>query len=62
MLFGALGGCIAAWFLTLFGFDNMFIETASQFGLALTTTAYYTIFVLVGAIGGALRSNVNNFD
>ncbi len=62
MIFGALAGCITAWILTLFGFDNMFIETASQFGLALTTTAYYTVFVLVGAIGGALRSNVNNFD
>lgn len=62
MLFGALGGCIAARLLTMFGFDNMFIETASQFGLALTTTAYYTVFVLIGAIGGALKSEVNNFD
>ncbi len=62
MIYGALCGCITAWFLTLFGLDNMFIETASQFGLILTTTAYYTVFVLIGAIGGALRSNINNFN
>lgn len=40
-----------AWFLSLFGFDEMFIEGLHQFGgPEITLTGYYFIFSVIGII------------
>ncbi|AIY85410.1 putative membrane protein (plasmid) [Clostridium baratii str. Sullivan] len=57
MLSGALTGLIVAWILSLFGFDVMTIDAAKEFGYSITINTYYVIFIVIGAIGGALKGD-----
>lgn len=55
MLYGALIGLGTAWILSLVGgFDGMVIEAAKQLGFVISVNTYYVLFILIGAIGGAI--------
>lgn len=46
-----VGLLILAWFLSLFGFDHVFIQGANElFGVRITIAGYYLIFFLVGLL------------
>lgn len=57
MLGGALTGLIVAWILAQFGFDQMIVEAARQFGYEITIDTYYALLIIIGAIGGAIRKD-----
>lgn len=58
MLGGLLGGLLIAWLLSIFNFDNMFINaTYELFGLNVSVDVYYVIFGLIGLIGGIIKSD-----
>ena len=44
---------IGAWFLSLFGVDNIFVEALQPFvNFTLTTSHYYFVFGFVGMVYG----------
>ena len=50
---GIIYGLIGAWFLSLFGIDNIFVEALQPFvNFTVTTSHYYFIFGFVGMIYG----------
>ena len=57
MFDGLVGGLIVAWILTLFGFDEIFINGIQTFvTFDLTIDHYYLVFGLVGFIVGLAHS------
>ena len=53
MIEGIIYGLIGAWFLSLFGVDNIFVEALQPFVyFTLTTSHYYFIFGFVGMVYG----------
>lgn len=53
MIEGIIYGLIGAWFLSLFGVDNIFVETLQPFvNFTLTTSNYYFVFGFVGMVYG----------
>lgn len=58
MLGGLLGGLLIAWLLSIFNFDNMFINAIYELlGLNVSVDVYYVIFGLIGLIGGIIKSD-----
>lgn len=62
MIEGIIYGLIVAWFLTLFGIDNICINALQPFftNVKLTTDLYYFVFGILGLITGLiliLKSN-----
>lgn len=53
MIEGIIYGLIGAWFLSLFGVDNIFVEALQPFVIfTLTTSHYYFVFGFVGMVYG----------
>lgn len=53
MIEGIIYGLIGAWFLSLFGVDNIFVEALQPFvSFTLTTSHYYFVFGFVGMVYG----------
>ena len=53
MIEGIIYGLIGAWFLSLFGVDNIFVEALQPFiNFTLTTSHYYFVFGFVGMVYG----------
>lgn len=57
MLGGLLEGLIAAWILTLFNVDQIFIDVLQPFiaQVELTTTHFYFVLGLLGLVGGLIH-------
>ena len=56
MLGGFLIGIFVAWILSFFGIDSMIIQGLNElFKLEITSAGYYTLFALIGLIGGAIK-------
>ena len=56
MFIGAIFGLFAGWFLSIFNFDSLMIETFRQFfDITLTTGAYYGLFAIVGIISSIFK-------
>ncbi len=56
MLFGLLFGIIIGWFVSLFGGDILIIQGILELtGREIGSAGYYTIFALLGLIGGAIK-------
>lgn len=50
-MWSIVGALILAWFLALFGFDNLIIEGAKElFDVDITMTGYYFIFAVIGIL------------
>lgn len=48
----------AGWILSWFGFDDLVIKGAKEiFGMTISTTGYYFLFAILGALR-SIRSNV----
>lgn len=48
-----VGGLLAGWILSWFGFDNVFIKAmAEMFDLKVSTVSYYCVFGVLGVISG----------
>ena len=48
-MWSIVGALLLAWFLSIFGFDQLIIEgTKELFNLNITITGYYFIFAVVG--------------
>lgn len=56
MLAGIIFGLIIAWFLTLFGVDDIFINALQPFfeNIEFTTNHFYFVFGIVGCISGLI--------
>jgi len=57
MLFiGLIFGLIVGWFVSLFGGDTLVIQGIFELtGKEISSAGYYTIFALLGLIGGLLK-------
>ena len=56
MFIGAIFGLFAGWFLSIFNFDSLMIETFKQFfDITLTTGAYYGLFAILGIISSMFK-------
>lgn len=56
MLGGLVFGLIVAWIVSFFGGDKILIQGILELtGKNITMAGYYTIFLLLGLIGGALK-------
>jgi NhaP-type Na+/H+ or K+/H+ antiporter len=60
MLWGLIGGLLVGWILSWFGVDTLIINGLKQLiNPNITHTAYYCIFALIGALGGANTHHVH---
>ncbi|WP_213818616.1 hypothetical protein [Garciella nitratireducens] len=56
MLLGTIAGILVAWVLSLIGIDQLLIQGIIEiFGKQIDISGYYTIFALIGLIGGAWK-------
>ncbi|RBP36675.1 hypothetical protein [Garciella nitratireducens] len=56
MLLGTIAGILVAWVLSLIGIDQLLIQGITEiFGKQIDISGYYTIFALIGLIGGAWK-------
>ncbi|NMA49363.1 MAG: hypothetical protein GX947_06280 [Tissierellia bacterium] len=56
MLGGLIFGLVIAWVVSLFGGDSLLINGIRELtGNDITSAGYYTIFAIIGLIGGALK-------
>ncbi len=56
MIGGLIGGLIVAWLLSIFGVDNFIIQGLNELtGSTISNAGYYTIFAIIGTIGGAIK-------
>lgn len=56
MLLGVIMGIVVAWILSLFGVDQLLIQGITQLlGRQIDISGYYTIFAMIGLIGGAWK-------
>ncbi|MDF5361712.1 hypothetical protein P3687_25675 [Vibrio parahaemolyticus] len=57
MLGGFLIGIFVAWILSFFGVDSMIIQGLYElFNIEITSAGYYTLFALIGLVGGAIKN------
>lgn len=58
MLLGTIGGILVAWILSLVGIDQLLIQGIAEiFGKQIGISGYYTIFAIIGLIGGAWKKH-----
>ena len=56
MFIGLIFGLVVAWIISLFGGDALLIQGMSELtGKQISTEGYYTIFALLGLIGGFIK-------
>ncbi|MDX9917412.1 MAG: hypothetical protein RBT15_05275 [Gudongella sp.] len=56
MLGGLVVGLIVGWIVSLFGGDNLLIQGIKEItGNSITSAGYYTIFAIIGLLGGVLK-------
>ena len=56
MLGGLIFGLVIGWVVSLFGGDSLLINGIRELtGNDITSAGYYTIFAIIGLIGGALK-------
>lgn len=56
MLLGVIMGIVVAWILSLFDVDQLLIQGITQLlGRQIDISGYYTIFAMIGLIGGAWK-------
>lgn len=56
MLEGLIVGVVVGWFLSLFGFDDIVIRGVWELtNRSITNAGYYTIFALLGILGGSIK-------
>jgi len=56
MFIGLIFGLIVGWIISLFGGDALLIQGISELtGKQISTEGYYTIFALLGLIGGFIK-------
>ncbi|NLB89050.1 MAG: hypothetical protein GX790_07480 [Syntrophomonadaceae bacterium] len=56
LLAGLIFGLIIGWFVSLFGGDTLIIQGVFELtGKEISSAGYYTIFALLGLIGGAIK-------
>ena len=55
MIWRILISLFVAWFLSLFGFGAFVIAGLAEFGIVITMTGYYFIFVTVGLLAWIFR-------
>lgn len=56
MLIGLIFGLIVGWILSLFGGDLLLIQGFFELtGKQISSAGYYTIFALLGLIGGLIK-------
>lgn len=57
LILGVIFGLIAAWFFSLFGGNTLIIQGLLELtGKEISDAGYYTIFALLGLIGGAINN------
>ncbi|NLT95374.1 MAG: hypothetical protein GXW85_07560 [Clostridia bacterium] len=55
LIVGLISALIVAWFFALFGGDTLIIQGILELtGKEIGAAGYYTIFALLGLIGGAM--------
>jgi hypothetical protein len=58
MLIGLISGLIVGWLVSLFGGDSLIIQGIFELtGKQISIAGYYTIFSLVGLIGGLIKDS-----
>lgn len=58
MLLGLISGLIVAWLVSIFGGDLLIIQGVFELtGKQISIAGYYTIFALVGLIGGLIKDS-----
>lgn len=56
LLAGLVFGLIVGWFVSLFGGDALIIQGVLELtGKEISSAGYYTIFALLGLLGGAIK-------
>lgn len=56
MLGGLVFGLVIGWIVSLFGGDTLLINGVTELtGNDITSAGYYTIFAVIGLIGGVLK-------
>lgn len=56
MLGGLVVGLIVGWIVSLFGGDHLLIRGIQELtGNTITSAGYYTIFAIVGLLGGVFK-------
>lgn len=56
MLWGLIAGLLVAWLVSLFGADRLIIQGFFELtGKPISLAGYYTVFALLGLLGGVLR-------
>jgi len=57
LLIGLIFGLIVGWIISLFGVDALLIQGISELtGKQISTAGYYTIFALLGLLGGIIKN------
>lgn len=58
MFSGIVGGLFVAWFLSLFGVNNIIILGLHELiGITISNAGYYTIFAIIGAFSGVIKKD-----
>lgn len=61
LILGIVYGLIAGWFFSLFGGNTLIIQGILELtGKEITDAGYYTIFALLGLMGGAIKNWKSN--
>lgn len=56
MLSGLIFGIVIGWLVSLFGGDTLLINGITELtGNNITSAGYYTIFAIIGLVGGVLK-------
>jgi hypothetical protein len=56
MVDGLIGGLLLAFFLSMFGFDNICVDFVKEiFNKTITNSTYYMVFAILGIIFGGLK-------
>lgn len=57
LLIGLIFGLIVGWIISLFGVDALLVQGISELtGKQISTAGYYTIFALLGILGGIIKN------
>ncbi|WP_066633769.1 hypothetical protein [Desulfolucanica intricata] len=57
MLGGLIVGLLVGWFISMFGVNDLLIQGFSELtGIIISNAGFYTIFAIMGAVGGALNN------
>ncbi|HHZ02955.1 MAG TPA: hypothetical protein GX396_08500 [Tissierellia bacterium] len=61
LILGIVYGLIVGWFFSLFGGNTLIIQGILELtGKEITDAGYYTIFALLGLMGGAIKNWKSN--